>query len=115
MDAVATCNDCAVAAGLPGDDHRVDPQAWLPGGLGVGNAVLAGVAELEREIIRERQAEGIKAAQKRGVQFGRKPKLTEDRKQTIRELKAEGKPISEIKAATGMSKSSIYVALRALG
>ncbi len=36
--------------------------------------LLSYVAETERELIRQRQAEGIAAAKARGVQFGRKPK-----------------------------------------
>lgn len=36
--------------------------------------LLSYVAETERQFIRQRQAEGIKAAKERGVQFGRKPK-----------------------------------------
>ena len=35
--------------------------------------LLSYVAETEREMIRQRQAEGIQAAKARGVQFGRKP------------------------------------------
>ena len=36
--------------------------------------LLSYVAQTEREFIRQRQAEGIAAARKRGVQFGRRPK-----------------------------------------
>ena len=36
--------------------------------------LLSYVAETEREFIRQRQAEGIEAAKKRGVKFGRAPK-----------------------------------------
>lgn len=36
--------------------------------------LLSYVAETERQFIRQRQAEGIRAAKERGVQFGRKPK-----------------------------------------
>jgi len=35
--------------------------------------ILGAIAEMERETILERQAEGIHAAQRRGVQFGRPP------------------------------------------
>ena len=34
------------------------------------------LAELERSLISERTRAGVKAAQRRGVKFGRKPKLT---------------------------------------
>src|SRR5438093_8970818 len=38
--------------------------------------VLGGLAEFERELIRERCAEGITRARANGIKFGRKPKLT---------------------------------------
>jgi DNA invertase Pin-like site-specific DNA recombinase len=34
------------------------------------------LAELERSLISERTRAGVKAAQRRGVKFGRKPKMT---------------------------------------
>ena len=37
--------------------------------------VFAGIAEFERGVIRERTGAGREAAKKRGVQFGRPPKL----------------------------------------
>ena len=38
--------------------------------------VLASIAEFETEIRKERQFDGIQKAKEKGVQFGRKPKLT---------------------------------------
>jgi DNA invertase Pin-like site-specific DNA recombinase len=38
--------------------------------------VLAGLAEFERELIRARTGEGRERAKRRGVRFGRQPKLT---------------------------------------
>src|SRR4030095_16379853 len=40
--------------------------------------VFAGIAEFERDLIRERATAGRKAAMKRGVRFGRPPKLNSD-------------------------------------
>ena len=40
------------------------------------------LAELERSLITERTRAGVKAAQRRGVKFGRKPKLTPTRSPT---------------------------------
>lgn len=75
--------------------------------------ILAGVAEFEREIIRERQADGIKAAKKRGVRFGRKAIITDDIKAQCRELRDQGKTIAEIGRQVGLKRSSVYNALRA--
>ena len=50
--------------------------------------ILAYVAQTEREFIRQRQAEGIAAAKKRGVQFGRSPMaLPENFEEVEREWK----------------------------
>ena len=48
--------------------------------------VFAGIAEFERELIRERTHAGRMAAQARGVRFGRPPKLTADQVALARRL-----------------------------
>src|SRR3981189_2952289 len=48
------------------------------------------LAELERSLISERTRAGVKAAQRRGVKFGRKPKLTPDRLAHARKLIQQG-------------------------
>jgi len=40
------------------------------------STLLAGIAEFEHELIRERTGEGRKRAMAEGVKFGRKPKLS---------------------------------------
>ena len=52
--------------------------------------VLSFVAENERSNIRQRQAEGIEAAKKRGVQFGRRPKSRPPEYETVREAWRRG-------------------------
>src|SRR5579871_1679376 len=44
------------------------------------------LAELERSMIAESSRAGVKAAQRRGVKFGRKPKLTADQIEHARKL-----------------------------
>lgn len=60
--------------------------------------ILSYVAQTERENIRQRQKEGIAAAKKRGVRFGRPPK---DRPETFNQIKETWKKggISSRKAA----------------
>lgn len=71
--------------------------------------ILSYVAQTERELIHQRQAEGIAAAQQRGVKFGRKPldlpKTFYDAK-----IKYENGQISYRQAAVlcGMKPSSFY-------
>lgn len=51
--------------------------------------LLSYVAQTERELIRQRQAEGIAAAKKRGVKFGREPIMrTERHNRAVQEYRA---------------------------
>jgi hypothetical protein len=55
-------------------------EPWADIGTSTGRlmiAVLGGLADVERDLIRTRTAEGRSRAQKRGQRMGRKPKLTE--------------------------------------
>jgi DNA invertase Pin-like site-specific DNA recombinase len=55
-------------------------EPWADTGTRTGRlmiAVLGGLADVERDLIRTRTAEGRSRAQKRGQRMGRKPKLTE--------------------------------------
>ena len=73
--------------------------------------ILALIAEFENDIRRERQMDGIKKAQERGVRFGRKPRLVPEKVRQIRELRAEGTTVPDIIRQTGLSKASVYRAL----
>jgi DNA invertase Pin-like site-specific DNA recombinase len=44
------------------------------------------LAELERSLITERTRAGVRAAQRRGVKFGRKPTLTPEQIDHVRQL-----------------------------
>lgn len=74
--------------------------------------ILAAVAELERELIRERQAAGIEDAKRRGVKFGRKPKVTQETSEIVKRLRDEGMSVPSIAAYVGMKRSSVYNALK---
>ena len=58
--------------------------------------VFAGIAEFERSLIATRTEEGRRAAQARGVPFGRPPKLRPDQRTFARHLIDEGKSVSEV-------------------
>ncbi len=58
--------------------------------------VFAGLSELERSLIRDRTAEGRIAAKKRGVKFGRKPKLTSHQQEEVARMLKEGMGIRSI-------------------
>jgi DNA invertase Pin-like site-specific DNA recombinase len=82
--------------------------------------VLASVAAYETEVRHERQLNGIAVAQQE-VKAGRRAKYGSGRKAgltidplvcaNIRQMKAAGKPITEIAKVTGLSRPSIYKVL----
>lgn len=70
--------------------------------------VFAGIAEFERELIRERTSAGQRAARKRGVKFGRPVKLNGEQKQLAQRLLDEGKSVSQVANAFGVHVTTIY-------
>ena len=58
--------------------------------------VFAGLSELERNLINERTNDGRTSAQKRGVKFGRKFKLTAHQQDQVRTMLHEGQSIRAI-------------------
>ena len=70
-------------------------------------AVLGGLADVERDLIRTRTAEGRSRAQKRGQRMGRKPKLTAEQQSEARKRRAEGATLAELASSYGVGKSTI--------
>jgi DNA invertase Pin-like site-specific DNA recombinase len=75
-------------------------------------AVLLGVAEMEQEMRKERQAAGIAAAKAKGIYFGRKKGTTKSKPERVSELRAKGLKDSEIAASLGISRSTVQRYLR---
>jgi DNA invertase Pin-like site-specific DNA recombinase len=74
--------------------------------------ILAALAEMERELIRERTVAGLVAARARGRKGGRQPKLTP--KQIAHARKLLEDPVATIKdvaATMGVNRATIYRAL----
>lgn len=82
----------------------------------LGKAMLhmvALLAELERGLIVERTKAGQQAARRRGVKFGRKPKLSDAQVDHARQLlKRDGKPPSEVAALLNVDRSTLWRALQ---
>ncbi len=70
--------------------------------------VFAGIAEFERDLIRERTSAGRKEALIRGVRFGRPKKLNNEQKILAVRLFQEDKSISEIAKTFNVHNSTIY-------
>lgn len=71
-------------------------------------SVMGAIAEFERAIIRERQAEGIRIARQKGVYKGRKAVLTEEQIEEVRLKIVEGIPKARIAREFGCSRETIY-------
>lgn len=93
-------------------------ESWIDTTTAHGRLVftmLAGVAQFERELMLERQAEGIEVAKERGVKFGRKLDKDANLARAI-ELYKEGKyPAGEIAKMCKMSRATLYRRLKDLG
>ncbi|MBR9972055.1 recombinase family protein [Magnetospirillum sulfuroxidans] len=72
--------------------------------------VLGGIAEFEREIMLERQREGVARAKAEGKYKGRKPTAMAQA-DDVRRLKAEGVGATEIANRLGIGRASVYRAL----
>ena len=74
--------------------------------------VLFGIAQIEHQHIRERQAIGIAAAKKRGIYTGRQEGTTKAQPTRARALRKQGLKIPEIAQALGVKQRTVYNYLR---
>ena len=70
--------------------------------------LLGSVAEFERSIIRERQAEGIARAKARGIYKGRAKALTDEQLAQAREWVDAGIPKAEVARRLGIGRTTLY-------
>jgi DNA invertase Pin-like site-specific DNA recombinase len=82
-----------------GAQFRSLAEPWADTGTTTGRlmiAVLGGLADVERDLIRTRTAEGRSRAKARGQQMGRPPKLTLQQQKEARRRRAEGATLNEL-------------------
>ena len=70
--------------------------------------VFAGIAEFERDLIRERTSAGRKEALIRGVSFGRPKKMNNEQKKLVHRLLHEGQSIKDIAKTFNVHNATIY-------
>lgn len=75
-------------------------------------SVMGAFAEFERALILERQREGITVVKQRGVHTGRKPALTAEQAQQLRERVGAGEKKSALAKEFGISRETVYSYLR---
>jgi DNA invertase Pin-like site-specific DNA recombinase len=69
------------------------------------------LAELERSLISERTRAGVKDAQRRGVKFGRKPKLTPLQIELARKQIERGEDRGKVAESFKVNRTTLYRAL----
>lgn len=70
--------------------------------------MMGAFAEFERNLIRERQREGIELARAKGVYKGRVPSLNSKQIENLKLRSASGATKSQLMAEFGISRSSVY-------
>ena len=70
--------------------------------------VFSGIAEFERDLIRDRTSAGREQARKKGIHLGRPRKMSPEQIKLAQELIAQGKPIAEIAKTFGVDRSTLY-------
>jgi len=86
-------------------------EKWADTSTSVGKTmitVFAGFAEFERDLIRQRTTDGRVAAKKRGVKFGRPPKLSAAQGKLIKLAWKENTSVGELSSSFNVSKATIY-------
>jgi DNA invertase Pin-like site-specific DNA recombinase len=72
-------------------------------------SIIAAMAQLERDIIRERVQAGVDTAREKGVKLGRPVQCDRDK---LKELKQKGLSYSKIALEVGLTKSAVAKALK---
>ena len=75
-------------------------------------SVLGAVAQFERDLIRERQREGIALAKQRGAYRGRHKTLSPDRVTALRQRAGAGEKKAPLAREFGISRETLYQYLR---
>ncbi len=85
-------------------------EPWADTGTSTGRltiAVLGGLADVERDLIRTRTTEGRDRAKRRGQHMGRPPRLTAAQKAEARQRRVEGPTLAELARSYNVSRSTI--------
>lgn len=89
-------------------------ESWVDTTSPIGSfmfTVMAGITQFERDLISLRTKEGLETARKKG-KIGGRPKIKQEKLDVAINLKYAGLSVSEITNITGVSKTSLYRALK---
>jgi DNA invertase Pin-like site-specific DNA recombinase len=93
-----------------GGQFRSLAEPWADTATSTGRlmiAVLGGLADVERDLIRTRTAEGRSRAKARGQHMGRPPKLTPQQQKEARRRRAEGATLKELAKSYNVGQATI--------
>ena len=93
-----------------GGQFRSLAEPWADTSTSTGRlmiAVLGGLADVERDLIRTRTAEGRSRAQARGQHMGRPPKLNLSQQAEARRRRAEGATLTELAKSYNVGVATI--------
>jgi DNA invertase Pin-like site-specific DNA recombinase len=85
-------------------------EPWADTGTSTGRlmlAVLGGLADVERDLIRTRTAEGRSRAKARGQHIGRPPALTPQQQAEARKRRADGATLRELAESYNVGRATI--------
>ena len=85
-------------------------EPWADTGTATGRlmiAILGGLADVERDLIRTRTSEGRERAKLRGVKLGRKPKLTSQQRAEALARRSAGETLMDIARTYNVSFATI--------
>lgn len=106
--------DIAERLNMIGAGLRSLAEPWADTTSPAGRMVLtvfAGIAEFERDLVRERTSSGRAAAKQRGVRFGRPAKLSAEQVALGRRLREEGQSVREVAKVLNCHHATLYRAL----
>lgn len=93
-----------------GGAFRSLAEPWADTGTSTGRlmlAVLGGLADVERDLIRTRTAEGRSRAKARGQHMGRPPALTPQQQEEARQRRADGASVTELARSYNVGVATI--------
>ncbi len=93
-----------------GGQFRSLAEPWPDTSTSTGRlmiAVLGGLADVERDLIRTHTAEGRSRAKTRGQHMGRPPKLTPQQQEEARKRRAEGATLKELAESYNVGRAMI--------
>lgn len=74
--------------------------------------ILLALAQMEKDLLRERVKAGLEAAARRGRKGGRPPKLTENQLKMARKAIADGETMTDVAASFSVDRTTLWRALR---